>query len=78
MRERDSVERGEKLSEEGGRRRKIMGKEGKEIVWGGERKENESREEREIGKMKGGGRERGKETVKEEEEEDKVPPVQSC
>ena len=55
-----------------------MGKEGKEIVWKGERKENESREEREIGKMKGGGRERGKETVKEEEEEEKVTPVQSC
>ena len=43
-----------------------MGKEGKEIVWKGERKENESREERErIGKMKEGGRERGKGTVKE-------------
>ena len=54
-----------------------MGKEGKEIVWKGERKENESREERGIGKMKGGGRERGKGRVKEEEE-DKVTPVQSC
>ena len=72
------MERGEKLSGEGGRRRKIMGKEGKEIVWGGERKENESCEERGIGRMKGGGRERGKGTVKAEEEGDKVPPVQSC
>ena len=27
-----------------------MGKEGKEIVWKGERKENESREERGIGR----------------------------
>ena len=34
-----------------------MGKEGKEIVWkGGERKENDSHEEREIGRMKGGGK----------------------
>ena len=47
------------MSGEGGRRRKIMGKEGKEIVWKGERKENDSHEEREIGKMKrGGNRER--------------------
>ena len=35
MRERDSVETGEKIV---WRRRKIMGKEGKEIVWGGERR----------------------------------------
>ena len=40
-------------------------------------RKNESREERGIGKMKGGGRERGKGRVKEEEE-DKVTPVQSC
>ena len=33
-----------------------MEKEGKEIVWGGERKENESRKERGIGNMKGGGK----------------------
>ena len=38
-----------------------MEKEGKEIVWGGERKENESRKERGIGNMKGGGkREKGR------------------
>ena len=46
---------GEESSGEGGRR-KIMEKEGKEIVWGGERKENESRKERGIGRMKRGGK----------------------
>ena len=45
----------EESSGEGGRR-KVMEKEGKEIVWGGERKENESRKERGIGNMKGGGK----------------------
>ena len=78
MRERDSVERGEKLSEEGGRRRKIVGKEGKEIVWGGERKENDSCEEREIGKMKGGGKRERERKSERREEGDKVTPVQSC
>ena len=33
-----------------------MEKEGKEIVWGGERKENESHKERGIGRMKRGGK----------------------
>ena len=47
------------MSGEGGRRRKIMGKEGKEIVWKGERKENESCEERGIGRMKRGGKREG-------------------
>ena len=57
------------------RRRKIMGK---EIVLKGERKENESREEREIGKMKGGGKRERERRSERREEGDKFTPVQSC
>ena len=55
-------EKKKELFGEGGRRR-IMGKEGKEIVW---KERGESCEERGIGRMKGGARERGKGRVKEE------------